>query len=746
MSSQATAGRETLVNTFTTGKQEYATVAALANGGWVVAWESNGQLGNNYGAYQQLYAADGSRIGSETQADSYVNPYKYYQHASVVALADGGWVVTWETDLLNTNNVRSVYQQRYDADGSKAGSETLINTYTLGYLLEGTLKVTGLTGGGSVIAWESYDEDSYGVYQQRVDADGNPVGNAAVVETNITGGQFSPSLAGLADGGWVTTWSTANGTGNSTDIHQQRYDADGMKVGGENQVSAYFTTGSRDSSSVASLADGGWVVTWVAMTYVPRTDGGSGLQPDYDIYQQRYGANGAAMGANALVNTTTASYREFQSIAGLSDGGWVVAWSSYDIIDGGWDVFQQRYAANGLKLGAEVHEASSETLVNAHTTNSQYLPTVAALSDGGWIVTWMSEGQDNKDGFSGIYQRHYAPDIYGTPGSDKLAGTAWAEYIMADAGNDTLGGRGGADVMVGGLGNDTYIVDNAGASVQENAGEGTDLVKASVSYTLSSNLENLTLKGSKDIGGTGNGLDNVLTGNSGKNSLKGLGGNDTISGGAGNDTLDGGSGTDIMTGGKGNDSYVVDNAGDSVQETVGGGTDFVKASISYALGSNVENLTLTGSGNIDGTGNSLANRITGNSHNNILKGGNGNDALNGGTGGDVLTGGAGKDTFIFALASDSTTAANGRDLITDFSRKQHDQIDLHLIDANGARKGEGEFDFIGTHAFGGNAGELRYETRSGDTFVYADINGDKKADFSIQLDTSLALKEGDFML
>ena len=146
------------------------------------------------------------------------------------------------------------------------------------------------------------------------------------------------------------------------------------------------------------------------------------------------------------------------------------------------------------------------------------------------------------------------------------------------------------------------------------------LVLASVTHTLSVNLENLTLTGTAAINGTGNAKDNVIIGNVANNiavgtgrqrQLTGGGGNDTLSGGDGNDTLDGGTGADSMDGGFGNDTYIVDNVGDVAAE-VAGGTDTVLASVSYTLSANLENLTLTGSAAINGTGNAKGNVITGN--------------------------------------------------------------------------------------------------------------------------------------
>jgi Ca2+-binding RTX toxin-like protein len=188
----------------------------------------------------------------------------------------------------------------------------------------------------------------------------------------------------------------------------------------------------------------------------------------------------------------------------------------------------------------------------------------------------------------------------------------------------------GTDAMSGGLGDDIFIVDNVGDTVTEKAGEGTDTVFSAVTFTLGTNLENLTLTGTANTDGTGNTANNILIGNSGTN---------TLTGGDGNDTLDGKAGADIMVGVKGDDTYFVDNVGDAVTELSGNGsgTDLVKSSITYTLGDNVENLTLIGTGNIDGTGNILKNTITGNS---------GNNRLDGGAGVDTMIGGLGDDTYI----------------------------------------------------------------------------------------------------
>ena len=185
-------------------------------------------------------------------------------------------------------------------------------------------------------------------------------------------------------------------------------------------------------------------------------------------------------------------------------------------------------------------------------------------------------------------------------------------------------------------------------SVMENPGGGIDTVLSRVSYTLPSNVENLTLTGSAGSSGSGNELDNTIEGNAGNNALSGDAGNDSLSGGAGMDVLDGGAGSDILEGGSGDDTYVIDDSvADLVIEDPAAGFDTVMSAASYALTitTNVEILTLTGNADINGAGNESANILNGNTGANVLTGGAGSDRLLGGVGNDVLDGGADLDAL-----------------------------------------------------------------------------------------------------
>ncbi len=249
-----------------------------------------------------------------------------------------------------------------------------------------------------------------------------------------------------------------------------------------------------------------------------------------------------------------------------------------------------------------------------------------------------------------------ADTLYGASGNDTLTGQAGNDILYGQAGNDTLNGGTSNDTMYGGKGDDTYIVDSTADVISESVNEGIDTVQSSVTYTLVNNVENLTLTGTTAINGTGNALNNVIVGNSAIN---------TLNGGAGDDYLNGGTGADKLLGGTGNDSYVIDNTGDIVTENTGEGIDTVLSSITYILGNNLENLTLTGSTAINGTGNALNNVLVGNSAINTLTGGAGDDYLDGAAGADKLLGGLGNDTYVIDNSGDTVTenASEGIDTV-----------------------------------------------------------------------------------
>lgn len=362
-----------------------------------------------------------------------------------------------------------------------------------------------------------------------------------------------------------------------------------------------------------------------------------------------------------------------------------------------------------------------------------------------------------------------ADSLYGEGGDDTLDGGGGADTLWGGDGSDTLKGGTGADEMRGGLGDDTYNVDNSGDRVFEVADPdgAQDEVDSTVTFTLPTFVELLSLEGTHDIDGTGNNLDNSIFGNYGNNVLRGLGGNDFITGGGDDDdTLDGGTGVDFMEGGDGDDIYIIDNSSDTALEYGDQGTDTVKSSASIDLSweSSIEIILLTGSKAVNAVGSGDDNAITGNDAKNTLDGRYGNDTISGLGGDDTLLGGFGDDTLKGGDGKDFLRGLTGRDALiggkdndtfgyTDWDQSTQssrdvvragdgatafqgagdsagDRFDLKVIDADSTRGGNQDFVFDGTKG----KGHL-WMVDSGDvTLVRGNVDGDSAVEFEVAIE------------
>jgi Ca2+-binding RTX toxin-like protein len=684
------------VNTTFAGSQDGQTVAALADGSFVVSWTSNDT--DSHGVFAQRYSQSGAALGIEFQVNTEVADSQ--SEPSITALADGGFLVSWGSFNQDTDD-SGVYAQRYDASGAEVGTEFRANTTTAGEQSQAV--AAGLSDGGFVITWRSDDGDQTGVFGQVYDADGVAVGTEFRANTETDFVQDAHQVVGLADGGFVVSWTSQNQDGDGLGVYAQIFDADADPAGSEFLINL-GTPNAQWRPALSALPDGGFVAVWMA----EESPGGN-----HNIHARRFDSAGAGAPFEVLVNSVTLGDQEAPVVATLVDGGFVVAWEGPDAMGSG--IFARRFDADGNAVAGEFR-------VNTTTSQIQAEPVIAALADGGFVISWTSLHQDGD--VNGVYSQRY-----------DAAGRAYQMEIRGDLASNVLSLSGGSGRMVGGLGNDVYIVDSVGDTVVEGFWEGFDSVQCPFTYTLGDNVEALTLTGTRAINGIGNELNNNLNGN------------------IANNVLDGRAGSDVMRGGRGNDTYIV-GAGDSALEGINAGTDTVRSEVSFTLGAHLENLVLTGTGDIAGTGNGLLNRMTGNDGNNtfsagfgndVLSGGAGNDSLRGGVGADRLIGGLGADTFVFAFASESTVSPTGRDTLF-FSKIEGDKIDLSIIDARVDQVGNQAFTFIARAGFSGVDGQLRYAASAGNTIVYGDINGDRTADFSFLIAGVPTLQATDFLL
>jgi autotransporter-associated beta strand protein len=332
-----------------------------------------------------------------------------------------------------------------------------------------------------------------------------------------------------------------------------------------------------------------------------------------------------------------------------------------------------------------------------------------------------------------------------TEGTDIVTvnGNALANRLTGNAGNNRLDGGAGVDTLVGGLGNDTYV-NPLGDIITELAAGGTDTVESNATFSLAAlaQVERLTLTGTGNFNASGNALANVLTGNSGNN------------------ILNGNAGADTMIGGLGNDIYYVDAAGDLTTELFNQGTDLVSSSVSHTLKVNIENLNLSGTANIDGNGNTGANRINGNSGNNILRGDAGADTLNGGDGNDILLGGTGSDSLnpgvdavrdIIRFSAVGESTGSQRDIVTGMDLTAEDRFDFTVVPTSLVFVGGGALNLATINSDLSAAvdaalalnGAVLFDPGSGDMnvaghlFVVVDANGDgvyrPNQDYVVQL-------------
>jgi hypothetical protein len=451
------AGGEFVVNSTTAGAQQVPVLAALKDGGFVIAWESQNQDGSGFGIFAQRFDAHGAAVGTEFRANTFVLDHQ--QMPSAAALEDGGFVLVWQS--RNQDGIGlGVFGKRFDANGQAVGVEFQANTFTRGD--QDVPDVAGLADGGFVVTWQSQNQDgnNTGIFAQRYDAAGQAVGGEFQVNTFIQNAQQAPDVAALSDGGFVIVWDSQNQDGNNAGVYGQRFAANGLKVGGEFQVNT-FTQNAQQAPEVAALTGGGFVAVWESQNQDGNNSG---------IFGQRFAADGTRLGGEFQVNTMTAGSQQTASVTAAADGGFTVVWQSDSQDGSGFGVHGQRYDANGLAAGQEFQ-------VNVFTAGFQGAPDVAVLADGSLAVSWQSAGQDGAS--EGIIARVVAGSapaghaFTGGAGNDSFIGGALADTLSGGAGNDRLEGALGADQLFGGSGDDILLWDPADAVIDGAAGNDT---------------------------------------------------------------------------------------------------------------------------------------------------------------------------------------------------------------------------------------------------------------------------------
>jgi hypothetical protein len=312
--------------------------------------------------------------------------------ASVTRLSDGGYVIVWAQPRVP---VSQWCMQRYSAQGTRLGGEACVGS---GDLVSQPV-VAGLAGGGYAVAWVSTDASGTGIWVAQYGPDGNANGFTQVVNTMTTGDQSNAAIAALTGGGYVIAWTSGN------DIFARRFDAGAVPLGTEARVNTYAasdTGGARSGPVVAALADGGYVIAWMSQFQDPARSVG--------VYMQRFDAAGAPVGGETLVSLQNHTSLN-PDVAGLTGGGFVITWQTQ--ASEGSTIVAQQFAPDGSRMG---QQATVRPITAAPVTcyvpfpstcpaENQMEPSVAALDDGGYVISWSSEFRSG--GTSGIYARRY---------------------------------------------------------------------------------------------------------------------------------------------------------------------------------------------------------------------------------------------------------------------------------------------------------------------------------------------------
>ncbi len=329
----STVGGEFQINTYTTSSQRNPSLALDADGDFVVVWSSVGSAGtdSSYHSIQgQRYASDGSTAGGEFQVNT--NTTGWQRLAGVAMDAGGDFVVVWQSFDGTSPSFYSVQARRYASNGVPVGDEFRVNTYTTIYQAKASVAMDA--DGDFVVVWNSpgssgTDTSSSSVQGRRYASDGSTAGGEFQVNTYTTSFQTDASVAMDADGDFVVTWISNGSSGTDSwyaSIQGQRFASDGSAAGGQFQVNSY-TPLNQVQSSVGMAAAGDFVVAWVREGYIlpPETPGDS-------VHAQRYASDGSAVGGEVQVSCNPADYIwtvGFPSVGVAGDGDFVVAWESH---------------------------------------------------------------------------------------------------------------------------------------------------------------------------------------------------------------------------------------------------------------------------------------------------------------------------------------------------------------------------------------------------------------------------------
>jgi hypothetical protein len=334
-------GTEFRVNTYTTLNQVYPSVATDSAGNFVVVWHSQYQDGDgSFGIFGQRFSSSGMPLGSEFRVNTYTTNSQLYP--SIASDPSGDFVVTWQSAAQDGSSF-GIFGQRFANSGMPVGPEFRVNSFTSGYQQDPSV---AMEPGTFVVVWndQSQDGSGAGIFGQRYAASGAPLGPEFRVNSHTTDLQADPSVVAAA-GHFVVVWHSRNQDGSTWGVFGQRYDITGTPLGDEFRVNT-STSDAQTFPTVASDAESNFVVTWAS-------GGLYGGNPPSDVFGQRYSTTGEPLGSEFRVNTYTTDRQFAAAIASDPTGDFVIVWHSLEQDGSFGGIFGQRYAGSGEPLGPE---------------------------------------------------------------------------------------------------------------------------------------------------------------------------------------------------------------------------------------------------------------------------------------------------------------------------------------------------------------------------------------------------------
>jgi hypothetical protein len=373
---QVPAGGEFLINETTLGPQLAAIPALRPDGDFVVAW-SHRDPQSLYDVLARRFSSTGSPQGGEFRVNTYTTATQGPH--SVAVDRRGRFVIVWASDLQDGSR-SGVFGQRYDTDGQPLGVEFRVNAYTNGS--QARASVAKAPEGGFVVTWASEYQDGNvrGVFARRYDAAGNPLGAEFQVNSYVTNSQEGPAVAVAEDGRFVIVWESYGQDGDNWDVFGQRYDASGLRSGPEFRVNE-VTTAFQDAPAIGISAGASFVVVWRAL------DGGA-----QGLFARRFDATGSPAGAEFAVNsyTTGSQIGGPSSVSSDAAGNFVVTWQSTAGDGSDSAIIARRFDSQG-------NPRSPEFRVNTYTTGFQLGSSLSSDPVGNFVITWGSQLQDGSD-------------------------------------------------------------------------------------------------------------------------------------------------------------------------------------------------------------------------------------------------------------------------------------------------------------------------------------------------------------